>query len=99
MVERPIAVLIDLHVKPDSIETARTILQRGVADILGFDGCRDATLHVNQDDGLNLLFVEHWASRAHFERYRAWRAERGDHTRLVAMLAAPLAVRYFDALP
>jgi quinol monooxygenase YgiN len=82
----------------ESIKAAKAILQKGLPDIRGFDGCRDATLHVNKDDDLNLLFVEHWASREHFERYRAWRAERGDHTRLVAMLTAPLMVRFFEVL-
>jgi len=96
--EPAVAVLIDLHVKRESVEAVKKALQTGLPDILGFDGCLDATLHVNQDDDLNLLFVEHWASREHFERYRAWRAERGDHTHLVPMLAAPLAVKFFDVL-
>jgi quinol monooxygenase YgiN len=89
-------LLIDVKVKPDMIQATRQRLHAALTEIRAFDGCRSATLLVNQDDVNNLLIVERWVSRAHFERYRAWRADRGDHDRLVATLEEPLAVRAFD---
>ena len=96
--ESNILVIIDLHVRRESIEEAMDMLLGGLSFIRRFDGNRDAALHVNQDDPLNLFFVEHWATREHYERYRAARAERGDNARLVAMLTEPLMVRAFNVL-
>ena len=93
-----VLVLIDLKFKPESIMAAKALLQQGLPQIHDFDGCQDATLHVNQDDIHNLMFVEHWESQQHYERYRAWRAERGDNARLVSMLAEPLMVRCFEVV-
>jgi quinol monooxygenase YgiN len=93
-----ILVVIDMHVRPQSLDEVKEMLLGGLPLIRGFDGNRDAVLHVNQDDQNNLLFIEHWASRADYERYRTWRAERGDNASLVAMLTEPLMVRAFDVM-
>ena len=95
---RSILVVIDLKVRPESIGEAREMLLAGLPLIRAFDGCRDAAMHVNQDDEYNVLFIEHWASRQHYERYRAWRVERGDNARLVSMLVEPLTVRAFEVV-
>jgi len=42
------------------------------------------------------MFIERWTSRERYEKYRAWRAERGDHATLASMLVGPLMVRVFE---
>ena len=41
--------------------------------------------------------MEHWDSRGHHEKYMGWRQETGFVDTLVAALAAPPSIRYFDA--
>ena len=96
MQQTDIVVIIDMKTKPEQAALLKDFLQKGLADIRGFDGCLSAALHVNQDDAANLMFIERWTSREHYEKYRAWRAERGDHTTLASMLVGPLVVRAFE---
>jgi quinol monooxygenase YgiN len=42
------------------------------------------------------VFYERWDSRQHYEKYLAWRTETGVADQLVAMLAAPPSIRYFE---
>ena len=44
----------------------------------------------------NLVLVERWATRKHYEDYLAWRQQRGDLDKLAAALAGPPSIRYFD---
>jgi quinol monooxygenase YgiN len=68
-------------------------------DTLTYDGCAGVTMYQNQDDSTTIVLLEPWASRAHHERYLAWRTERGELAALVAMLTGPPTIRYFnDAL-
>jgi quinol monooxygenase YgiN len=50
----------------------------------------------NQEDPEVVLIVEQWDSRQHYERYLAWRAERGDMEIFGAMMAGPPNIRFFD---
>ena len=49
-----------------------------------------------QDDSDTLVIVETWESRAHYEKYFAWRQETGLVDRLGAHVAGPPGLRYFD---
>ena len=91
-------VIIEMRTKPELATSVKALLHGALPDILGFDGALFAALHVNQDDSTNLMLIERWVSRDHFEKYRVWRAERGDHANLISMLAAPLMVRAFDVV-
>jgi quinol monooxygenase YgiN len=93
-----VVVIIDLRTKPEHAASVKALLHGALPDILGFDGCLSAALHVNQDDNANLMLIERWTSREHFEKYRAWRAARGDHANLVSMLVGPLMVRAFNVV-
>ena len=93
-----IVIIIDMRTKPELATSVRDLLHDALPEILGFDGALFAALHVNQDDSTNLMLIEHWVSREHFEKYRAWRAQRGDHANLTSMLAGPLMVRAFDVV-
>ena len=50
----------------------------------------------NQDDPAQFLIVEQWDTRADYEAYLAWRAERGDMEIFGAMMAGPPTIRFFD---
>ena len=52
--------------------------------------------HQNQDDKDNLVLVEKWETKAAYESYLGWRQETGVFDQLVAALAAPPSIRYFE---
>jgi quinol monooxygenase YgiN len=91
-----VLILVELRVKPESIDTMRAWLKDGLPDTRAAEGCEGVAVHANLDDRSNLVFVEHWNSKQQYEKYRAWRVERGDHARLVGMLSGNPSVRCFE---
>ena len=51
----------------------------------------------NQDDSLNLVLLETWSTREHYEKYLAWRSERGDLEVLGVLLSQAPSIRYFNS--
>jgi quinol monooxygenase YgiN len=64
----------------------------------GFDGCNSITVQRNQDDSNNIVIVEDWDSRQHYETYLAWRQDRGDMDKMGAWVAGAPTIRYFQNL-
>jgi quinol monooxygenase YgiN len=91
-----VLVLIELRVKPESIDAMKTWLKDGLPDTRSAEGREGVTVHANLEDRSNFVLVEHWNSKEQYEKYRAWRAEKGDHARLVGMLSGNLSVRSFE---
>jgi quinol monooxygenase YgiN len=60
------------------------------------DGCQGVEVPTNLENADNLLLVERWATRKHYENYLAWRKQRGDIDKLAGALAGPPSIRYFD---
>jgi quinol monooxygenase YgiN len=54
------------------------------------------TIHQNQDDADKLMFQGQWLSRAHYERYLAWRTETGVLEELGAMVAGEPIWTFYD---
>ncbi len=74
------------------LETLGAILP----DTRNKDGCQGVEVTTNLDNADNLLLVERWASRKHYESYLSWRQQRGDIDTLVAALAGPPSIRFFE---
>jgi quinol monooxygenase YgiN len=74
------------------VETFRGILP----DTRNKDGCQGVEVTTNLDNSDNLVLVERWATRKHYENYLAWRQQRGDLDKLAGALAGPPSIRYFD---
>ena len=74
------------------VETFRALLR----DTRNKDGCQSVEVTTNLDNNDNLVLVEHWATRQHYENYLARRQQRGDLDRLAGALAGPPSIRYFD---
>jgi quinol monooxygenase YgiN len=77
---------------PQLVETFRALLH----DTRNKDGCQGVEVTTNLDNGDNLVLVERWATRQHYENYLSWRQQRGDLDRLAEGLAEPPSIRYFD---
>lgn len=89
-------VIFEFTAKKDCVEKVQRWLKEVLPDTRGFDGC--VTLHVvqNQDDPTAIMIIEQWETRAHYERYLAWRGERGDMEVFGSMMVGPPNIRFFD---
>jgi quinol monooxygenase YgiN len=54
----PVVVVATFTVKPESVDTVREILKRGVKDVHDEPGCQLYALH---ESGDTFVFVEQWA--------------------------------------
>ena len=92
----PCIVILEVTAKKGTglelVETFRTLLP----DTRNKDGCQSVEVTTNLDNSDNLVLVEHWTTRQHYENYLAWRQQRGDLDRLAGALAGPPSIRYFD---
>jgi quinol monooxygenase YgiN len=88
-----VTILLDLKAAPGAIDKLKQIFVEILPD---YDGCEGLDVHLNQDDGDNLVIVERWQSRPHYEKYFAWRQETGLLDRLGPLLGAPPSVRFLD---
>ena len=72
-----VTVLLDLQAAPGSIDKLKQLFVEVLPDTRAYNGCEGLNVHLNQDDGNNLVIVERWQSRPHYEKYFAWRQETG----------------------
>ena len=93
-----IRVMLELDVKPGSVDKLLAFMQEILPDTRAFSGCEGLELCRNQDAPENLVFVESWATREDYEKYLAWRAETGVLGTLGEWLAGPPNARYFDVV-
>ena len=91
-----ILVILELNAKPGQAQEITTFLRDELFHTRGFDGCNSITIHENQDDPNNLVFIENWDTKGQHEKYQGWRTERGDIDKLVGWIDGPPSVRYFD---
>jgi quinol monooxygenase YgiN len=73
------------------VETFRALLP----DTRNKDGCQGVEVTTNLDNADNLVLVQRWATRKHYENYLDRRQQRGDVDKLVEASAGPPSIRYF----
>ena len=89
-------VIVGLQLAEGNAEAFKSALEQMLPETRKFEGFVSFELDQDQDDPNHFVMVESWTSRAHHEKYFAWRTERGDLTAMMAMLTAPPAVTYLD---
>ena len=90
-----ITVLLDIHLKADSLTSAPSMLRDILAGTRAFDGCLGVEVLVDNEDPGHLILVERWASVERDAAYREWRAGAGA-TQLGSILASPPLVSHFQ---
>ena len=88
-------VLLEGVAKPETVEKLQALVKSRFPETRAFEGCQGITAFLN-DDGKTFVFVEHWDSKEHYEKYYAWRDETGVIAELVGMLEAAPSIRFFD---
>ena len=90
-----VTVLLDLHLKADSVTSAPSMLRDILAETRAFDGCLSVEVLVDNEDPAHLILFERWASVERDAAYREWRAGAGA-TQLGTILASPPLVSKFQ---
>ena len=91
----PVTVLLELQVKEDKVDTLLQTLKAILPDTRAYDGFVAIEVVQNQEKPTNIIFIEKWQTRAHYEKYLGWRTETGVMEQLGAMLAGAPSIRYF----
>lgn len=92
-------VILDLTVDAQNREELLSVFAAILPDTRAFQGCQRVIVTTNEDDPHNIVLLETWDQRSDHENYMAWRTERGDIDKLVALLAAPPVIRYLATVP
>jgi quinol monooxygenase YgiN len=91
-----ILVILECTADPAHTKDLTDFLRNELVHTRGFDGCNSITIHTNQEDPNNFMFVENWDSKEQSEKYLEWRTERGDIAKLVGWMSGPPSIRHFD---
>jgi heme oxygenase (mycobilin-producing) len=90
-----VTAILDLQLKPDSLETAHEVLHATLTGTRAFPGCVDVTVLVDSDDPAHVVLYETWESVERDRAYRAWRASPEGASELGSILAAPPKLSLF----
>jgi quinol monooxygenase YgiN len=93
-----VMVLLEINVPAGKSGAVETMLAEMLVDTRKFDGCLGVDAIRNQENPGNFFLIERWQSRAHHERYNAWRAETGASSSAAEELQAEYNIRWFDEL-
>ena len=88
-------VLFEVEALAGKAEELIALLDEVLPDTRAYDGCESVAVHRDQDAPDRIVLIERWTSRAQYEAYLQWRAERGD-PRLGVLIAGPPAMRYLE---
>ncbi len=91
-----ITVIVEFQAKPDAEQQLKDLVREALPDTRAYEGCKGVDEHHNADDGCNIVLVEEWESREHYEKYLAWRTESGLLDTVSEMLAGEPSIRYYD---
>jgi quinol monooxygenase YgiN len=95
--EQPMATtaVLELQLKPDSMETAHDVIHATLTATRAFPGCLSVTVLVDSADPAHVAVYETWESIEHDQAYRAWRATPEGASGLGPILAAPPKLTQF----
>ncbi len=93
-----IIIIVDAKLREESISAAAKFFAEIVPDTRGFEGCEGVDICIDSQDTCNLVLVEKWASKEHYEKYHHWREERGDLQKIREMLDGPVSRRVLNVL-
>ena len=91
-----VRVILEVVAKPGSEAAVKKLFLDALPETRKYAGCRHIDMAENTEKPGNLLLVEEWETRPHYEKYLAWRTESGLVASLSAMLAGPPSIRYFE---
>jgi quinol monooxygenase YgiN len=94
--ESDIVILLVLTAPAGGREQLRDVLTSQLPDTRSFSGCVEVSALTAHDDENTFVIHERWTSAEDYDRYVAWRRERGDLRQLMKALGGPPTVRRFS---
>lgn len=80
-----------MHIAPERLAEFQAMMKVEARLTREFDGCERFEVYAVESTPGVVLFLEHWKSKEHEQRYVQWRTTRGDMERLGAFFSAPPA--------
>lgn len=91
-----ITVTLAFSAVPERVEEFKTLLKELLPDTRAYDGCQSVDVYQDQGDSGLIYLVEDWESKAHQQRYQAWRDETGIAETVGPFLAGEPRFNYFE---
>jgi quinol monooxygenase YgiN len=91
-----ISSILDLRIKPESLEAAPAVIHETLAATRKFPGCLGVTVLVDSADPAHFVLYETWDSIESDQAYRAWRKTPEGASQLGSVMAGPPAVVHYD---
>ena len=92
----PVTVTLAFSVIPERAEAFKALLRELLPDTRAYEGCLKVDVYEEQENPGRIYLVEDWESKAHQQRYQAWRDESGIAKVVGPFLAGELRFNYFD---
>jgi quinol monooxygenase YgiN len=89
-----IVVLFEGKVKEGSADALEKILTNIFPGTRSYEGCGGITAAFDAERK-SVIFVEHWDSQSHYEKYLGWRKETGVLDDILAQLKGEPSIRFF----
>ncbi len=89
-------VFLEVRAKPGTGAELIAFFRSILPETRAHEGCTSVDALQNSDDADNVVLVEVWETREQYEKYLAWRREKGTSDRLMEALAEPPIIRHFD---
>jgi quinol monooxygenase YgiN len=94
MTTQPITVTIKLIAK--NREQTIQHLAQALPITRNYEGCRYCNTLIELDNPQEIILIQGWDSRAHQQKYISWRQETGALDELLALLAEPPQVEFWN---
>jgi quinol monooxygenase YgiN len=88
----PITSLLEVRLKPDSLDEGLAVLHGVLGETRAFDGCLGVAVIQDSADPAHVVAIEQWESLEKDAAYREWRAGEGAATELAAHMTGPPAL-------
>lgn len=93
-----VTILLEMQVAPEHVEEHGKILEEMLPETRRYEGSISLHAIQNLDDPGNVVLIQRWESREHYERYLAWRAETGVSSAMAARASVTYNIKYFQSL-
>ena len=91
-----VTVILAFSVQPERAEEFKLVLRELLPDTRAYDGCQSVDVYQDQDNPGLIYLMEDWESKAHQQKYQAWRDETGIAEVVGPFLAGEPRFNYFD---
>ena len=88
------SMILTILVKPECLNDFLGAMKEALPDTRAYDGCQQVDVWSSEDEPGKVIAFELWESKAHQEKYFAWRIESGMMDALAPMLAGEPTVTW-----